>query len=162
MMAAEENKALYHRFVGEAVNQGNLETVAELIAPNYVNYNFPSVERRPDSMNPTRGPEGVEELISIFRAAFPDMRMTPEGVFAEGDTVIGRGVWQGTHEGVFQGIPPTNAQVRVSYIDIWRVEDGKFAETWMQMDLLGLMQQVGVVPPHPSTGGAGEQTPSTK
>ena len=162
MMAAEENKALYHRFVGEVVNQGNLEAVAELIAPNYVNYNFPSVERRPGSIDPTRGPEGVKDLISTFRMAFPDMRMTPEEVFAEGDTVIGRGVWEGTHQGVFQAITTTNAQVRVSYIDIWRIEAGKFVETWMQMDMLGLMQQVGVVPPHPSTGGAGEQTPSTK
>ena len=160
MLAAEENKALYHRFIGEAVNQGNIETIEELIAPNYVNYNFPSVESGPKSMEPARGPEGMKELISMFRTAFPNMRATPEQVFAEGDTVISRGLWEGTHEGVFQGVLPTSAQVRVPYIDIWRIEDGKFVETWMQMDMLSLTQQIGIFPQHPSTGGGGKQTPS--
>ena len=159
-MAAEENKALYRRFVGEVMNQGNLEAVEEIIAPNYINYSVPSVERGPEGTNLARGPEGIKELVSSFRTAFPDMRATPEAVFADGDVVIGRGVWEGTHHGEFQGIAPTSARVRVPYIDIWRIEDDKFVETWVQMDLLGLMQQIGTFPPHPSTGGVGKQTPS--
>ncbi len=161
-MAPEENKALYHRFIGEALNQGNLETIDELIAGDYINYSLAEVESGTESTKLARGPEGMKELVGLFRTAFPDMRMSPEAVFAEGDVVIGRGVWEGTHQGPFQGIPPTSAQVRVPYIDIWRIEDGKFAETWVQMDMLSLMQQIGALPQHPATGGAGEQTPSGK
>ena len=93
-MAEGENKALYHRFFEEAVNQGSLEVVHEFIAPGYINYNFPVA----------RGPDGVKQLIAWFRAAFPNMKMAPEEVFAAEATVIGRGLWQGTHRGVFQGI----------------------------------------------------------
>jgi steroid delta-isomerase-like uncharacterized protein len=133
-MSAEENKALYRRFFEEALNQGNLRTVEELIAPDYVNYSFPGVPR---------GPEGMKQVISLFRMAFPNIQITPEQVFAEGDTVIGRGSWEGTHQGAFQGVPPSGARVKVPYMDIWRIEDGKFVENWVQMDMLGLMQQVG-------------------
>lgn len=133
-MAEEHNKALYRRFFEEAVNQGNLRTVDELIAPNYVNYNFPGIPR---------GPQGMKQVISLFRTAFPDIKIHPEQVFAEGDTVIGRGFWEGTHQGAFQGVAPSGVRAKVPYIDIWRVEDGRLAENWVQMDMLGLMQQIG-------------------
>ena len=136
-MSAEDNKALYRRLFEEVINQGNLETVDELIASNYVNYNFPA---------PTPGPDGFKQVVGMFRTAFPNIRVDVEQVFAEGDTVIGRGAFVGTHQGPFQGIPPTGMQVKVPYIDIWRIEDGKLVENWVQMDLLGLMQQLGAVP----------------
>lgn len=141
-MSEEDNKALYRRLFEEAINQGSLETVDELVSPNYVNYNFPA---------PTPGSDGFKQVIGMFRTAFPNIRVDVEQVFAEGDTVIGRGAFVGNHQGPFQGIPPTGKQVRVPYIDIWRIEGGKFVENWVQMDLLGLMQQLGVVPPPPST-----------
>ena len=64
----------------------------------------------------------------------------------------------GTHQGAFQGIPPTGKQMKVTGIDMWRVEGGKCAEHWLEMDTLGLLQQLGVIPqpepqPAPSSGG---------
>ena len=82
----------------------------------------------------------------MFLTAFPDFHVTLEDVIAEGDKVASRGVWRGTHQGNFMGIPATGKSVAVSYSDIWRFENGKAVENWVQMDMLGLMQQLGVAP----------------
>ena len=82
----------------------------------------------------------------MFRAAFPDLHVTLEDVFGEGDKVATRGYFTGTHQGEFNGIPATGKQVKVSYIDLWRLENGKAVDNWVQMDMIGLMQQLGVIP----------------
>ena len=67
-------------------------------------------------------------------------------MLGEGDKVVTRGTFTGTHQGEFNGIPATGKKVKVSYCDIWRVENGKCVENWVQMDMVGLMQQLGVIP----------------
>lgn len=67
-------------------------------------------------------------------------------VIAEGDRVCSRGVMYGTHRGEFMGIPPTGKKVEVKYTDIWRLDKGKFVENWVQMDMMGMMQQLGLAP----------------
>ncbi len=136
-MSIQENKALLHRLFEEGINQGDLGVLDELIAPNYVNYNLPA---------PAPGTEGFKQVVMMFRSAFPDLQITLHDVIVEGDRVASRGTWHGTHQGEFMGIPATGKRVAVSYIDIWRVENGKFVENWVQMDMLGLMQQFGLVP----------------
>jgi predicted ester cyclase len=74
------------------------------------------------------------------------MRVTLEEELAEDDKVTTRGYFTGTHKGDFQGIPPTGKQIKVKYIDVWRITNGKMVENWVQMDQLGLMQQLGVIP----------------
>ena len=133
----EQNKALVRRIFEEGLNQNKPVVFDELIAPSYVNYDLPA---------PTPGPEGFKMIIGLFRAAFPDMRVTIEEELAEGNKVTTRGYFTGMHNGDFQGIPPTGKQIKVKYIDIWRVENGKLVENWVQMDQLGLMQQLGVIP----------------
>lgn len=64
---------------------------------------------------------------------------------AEGDRVITRSRWTGTHRGEFMGVPPSGAFVQFDFIDMWRIENGKLVESWVRVDLLGLMQQVGAV-----------------
>jgi steroid delta-isomerase-like uncharacterized protein len=108
-----------------------------LIGTTYVNHSMPA---------PVPGPEGFRMVISMFRAAFPDLHITLEDVIGEGDKVATRGYFTGTHQGEFNGIPATGKQVKVSYIDLWRVENGKAVENWVQMDMIGLMQQLGVIP----------------
>ena len=136
-MSTEENKALGRRIFEEGINQNQPSVFDELIAPSYVNYDFPA---------PTQGVEGFKMVIGMFRAAFPDMRVILEEELAEDDKVITHGYFTGTHKGDFQGIPPTGKQIKVKYIDVWRVESGKLVENWVQMDQLGLMQQLGVIP----------------
>ena len=136
-MSTEDNKALVRRIFEEGINQNHPGVFDQLIASSYVNHDIPA---------PSPGLEGFKMIIGLFLAAFPDMRVTLEEELVEGDKVITRGYFTGTHKGDFQGIPPTGKQVKVKYIDIWRVADGKMVENWVQMDQLGLMQQLGVIP----------------
>lgn len=135
-MSVEGNKAMLRRGFEEGVNRGNFAVVDELIGPSYVNHSFPDA----------RGPEGFKQVIGMFRSAFPDICVTVEEMIAEGEKVATRGTWRGTQRGAFMGIPPTGRQITVSYSDFWRIENGKAVENWVQMDLLGLMQQLGVIP----------------
>jgi predicted ester cyclase len=136
-MSTEENKALVHRLFEEGMNQNQGSVVDQLIATNYVNYDFPSS---------APGRQGFQQVIGFFRRAFPDMHVTLEDEIAEGDKVVTRGYFSGTHQGEFQGIAPTGKQIHVKYIDVWRLENGQLVENWVQMDMLGLLQQLGVIP----------------
>jgi steroid delta-isomerase-like uncharacterized protein len=136
-MSTEQNKTLVRRLFEEIVNQKKLDMVRELVGANYVNHNMPA---------PQSGPEGLKQVLGPFFAAFPDMHVTLEQVIAEGDRVSTCGVMRGTHKGDFMGIPATGKQITISYIDIWRVENNKLVENWVQLDMLGLMQQLGVIP----------------
>jgi steroid delta-isomerase-like uncharacterized protein len=142
-MSTEQNKAIIRRLFEETANRGNLAVADELLASDYINYNFPTS---------APGPQGFKQVITMFRAAFPDLVATLEDVIAEGDMVSTRGHVVGTHRGDFMGIPATGKKVSLSYIDIWRLENGKARENWVQMDMLGLMQQLGVVPGPGQTG----------
>jgi len=82
----------------------------------------------------------------MFRTAFPDVRFTVEDQIADGDLLANRFTVRGTHQGEFMGIPPTGKQATVSGIDMIRVRDGKVVEHWVQMDQMGLMQQLGLMP----------------
>ncbi len=143
-MTEEKNKALNRRFVEEVINQGNLDALDELIDPGAVDHAAPPGF-------PT-GREGAKQFVTMMSSAFPDLYLTIEEMVAEGDKVAMRSSWSGTHRGEFMGIPATGKQVTVSQIDISRVADGRMVEHWGQFDALGLMQQLGVVPPPGQSG----------
>jgi steroid delta-isomerase-like uncharacterized protein len=136
-MSTEANKNLVRRGFEQGMNRRDLDVFDELLAPNYVNHDLPA---------PVPGPAGMKQVLTMFTEAFPDMQITLADVLAEGDKVVTRGSWTGTHKGPFMGIPATGKPVDVKFIDMWRVENGKAVENWVQMDMLGLMQQLGVVP----------------
>jgi steroid delta-isomerase-like uncharacterized protein len=131
-------KALYRRWFEEVVSKGNLSLADELLADDYVMH-FPGMPEPVDR-------EGHKQLVMMFRAGFPDWVETVEDVIAEGDKVVIRVTGRGTHEGEFQGIPPTGARVTATGMGIARIADGRIAETWAAYDALGLMQQLGAVP----------------
>ncbi|SRR6266542_6943961 len=137
-MSTEQNKALLLRIFEEGVNQNNPSVFDELIAPDCKFYDPPL------GMQPSR--EGFRQILAKFREAFPDMRLTIEDEFADGDTVIQRGYFTGTHTGEYNGIPPTGKKVKMNAIHIWRFANGKAVENWVQIDQLSLMQQLGVIP----------------
>lgn len=143
-MSVEENKALVRRHVEEAWNKGNLSVLDEIMAPNLVNHNAPP------GITPDR--EGFKQIISMHRKAFSDLHVTVEDMVAEGDKVVNRWTVSGTHKGEYMGIAPTGKQVTLTGISIHRIEGGKIVEQWHEVDMLGLMQQLGVVPP-PAQGG---------
>ena len=135
---SEENKALVRRFHEEVINKGNLGVMDELCAPNMVDHSLP-----PEF---PAGMEGTKQMISMFRAALPDVRVTIEDLIAEGDKVTCRWTACGTHKGDFMGIAATGKQVTVTGIGIDRIVGGKAVEHWESFDQFGMMQQLGVIP----------------
>ena len=144
-MSTAEHKEIVSRLVEEAFGQGNLDVVDELLAPDSVGHAFP------DELH---GPEEVKRFVSAFRNGFPDLQFEVRDVIAEGDKVVARWVARGTHEGEFNGIPPTGEQIRMTGITIERLEDGKVVEGWTNRDALGMLQQLGVVPMRGEASGA--------
>ena len=138
-MSVEENKALARRFFDEVFNTPNRDAAGEIVAGDYVAH-YPAF---PGGIH---GPDGLMQVVSAFRAAFPDLHYTPEETIAEGDRVVVRWTARGTHQGDFQGLPPTGRPIMVTGIDIFRIADGKVVETWISSDLLGLLQQIGAIP----------------
>ena len=138
-MSAEENKTLVREVIEEVWNRGDLEAVDRYFADDYVDH-APLPGQAP-------GPEGYRAAVSAIREAFPDLHLTLEDIFGEGDKVAFRYTMEGTHRGDFVGIPPTGKPVSVGGMIIARVAEGKAVERWANLDTLGLMQQLGVIPP---------------
>jgi steroid delta-isomerase-like uncharacterized protein len=138
-MSTQDNKALVRQMVEVIFNQGNISRADEFLASDFVEH-----EELPPGI--PSGREGVKQLTAVFRSAFPDFRATIDDAVAEGDKVVIRMTWSGTHQGEFMGIPPTGKRVSFGVIDIIRVAGGKFVEHWGQMDSSGLMQQLGAGP----------------
>ena len=139
-MTTEENKAVVRRFnelVEEYWHTGDADAFDEVVAPDFVHH-APGLP--PDL-------EGFKQVLHMLRAAFPDMRFTVEDLIAEGDKVVDRATWQGTHQGEMMGISPTGNSVTVTEMHVSRIAEGKIVERWGQTDMLGMMQQLGAVPP---------------
>ena len=137
-MSAVDNKALVRRFVDEVQSGGNIDLIDEICSPELVNHSAPP--RIPADR------EGIKIVTAMFRGAFPDSYFIIEDMVAEGDKVVTRKTFHGTHEGEFMGIPPSGRAVSMGLIDIVRVSEGRVVEHWAMGDSLGLMQQLGVIP----------------
>ncbi|MHC4519796.1 MAG: ester cyclase, partial [Planctomycetota bacterium] len=132
----ETNKVLVQRMIDEVMNQQNLAVVDELFAADYLMHD-------PAWPMEVKGPEGFKEWAgAMLDPYFSDSRITIEDMIAEGDKVAVRWTWSGTHTGEFMGIPPTGRQTTVAGISIHRFADGKFVESWVNYDALGMMQQL--------------------
>ena len=94
---------------------------------------------------PAGGPEGFKIVMEMFFNAFPDLKIVIEEAAGEGPTVFTRGYWTGTQKGEFNGIPATGKNVKVAFLDCWKLENGKAVENWVQMDMVGMMHQMGVM-----------------
>ena len=144
---SEVNKTIVRRLFEEVWNKGNLPVADELFAPNYTHHD-------PSTPDVGRGPESEKKRATLYRTAFPDLRLTIEDIIAEGETVMARWSCRGTHKGDLSGIAPTGKQFTISGVSIARFANGKMAEGWVSWDALGLMQQLGVVPELPKTKAA--------
>ena len=138
-MSTEQNKTMARQMIEEVFNRGDLSRVDEFLAPDFV-------EREELPPGLPGGREGVKQLTAILRSAFPDFRATIDDLVAEGDKVVIRQTWTGTHKGEFMGVPPTGKSVSFGVIDILRIAGGKVVEHWGLMDSMSLMQQLGAGP----------------
>lgn len=133
-MDVEANKQLVERMFSEIIPGKNPDAMDQLISSKFAHH--ASFDEKP-------GVEGFKEILKGFQTAFPDLKIHVQKMVAEGDEVATRGYMTGTNKGSFMGIPATNKEVRIDYIDWWKFENGKAIENWVQMDIPGLMTQLG-------------------
>jgi steroid delta-isomerase-like uncharacterized protein len=138
-MTPAENKTVVNRFVEEVINQGRLERADDLVVADFVELD-PLPGQQP-------GREGLKEVIAQMRAAFPDIHWVLDEQVAEGEKVVSRFTWSGTHQGTFLGIPATGRSISVKGVVIDRVVGGKMVDSRILMDGLSMMQQLGALPP---------------
>ena len=129
---------IVRQFIEQVINTGEIDAIDQFFWEEMV-------EQVPF---PGQGPgiEGLKDVLRGLKAAFPDMHWTIEEQIAEGDKVLSRFEWTGTHYGPFLGVPATHRPVKVWGMVIDRFESGKIKDTRIIMDTLGLMVQLGVIP----------------
>jgi steroid delta-isomerase-like uncharacterized protein len=134
----QNNSGIVRDFIEEVLNRGNIDAAGQFFSENMV-------ERVPF---PDQGPglKGLTDVLRGMRAAFPDIHWSVEEQIAEGEKVVSRFEWAGTHQGEFLGVPATGRPVKVWGMVIDRFEGGKIQDTRIIMDTLGLMMQLGVFP----------------
>ena len=136
-MSTEQNKTMARRFRETWDRAKGVVEVEKYVASDSV-WNMPG--------GPPLDREQASGMAAMFYAAFPDMHHTFDDQIAEGAKVVSRVTFRGTHHGDFQGIPATGKEVTFGAIFIDRYQDGKVVEHWAQMDMMGLMQQLGAIP----------------
>lgn len=136
---SEQNKNLFRRVVNEVWNDGNFDRIEEMVSDDFV-IHFPRAGEE------IKGPENVKQYCANLRNAFPDIHFTIIDQIAEDNKVVTHWSATGTHKGEFKGIPATGKKVTFNAMDIDKISDGKFTECWTNVDELGVMQQLGVVP----------------
>jgi steroid delta-isomerase-like uncharacterized protein len=136
-MSTQENKAAVRRFFEELLSTDNVALADELLSVDFCFYFAGS----PTPMDL----ESYKKFLVARRAAFPDRRFVVEDMIAEGDKVSARFTMRGTHKGVYQGIAPSGREVSMTGIDIIRLSEGKMVEDRVEVDQLGMMQQLGVI-----------------
>jgi steroid delta-isomerase-like uncharacterized protein len=133
-----ENSTAAVRHFNEAFNAGDLDGALAVFAPNAVIHHSGA----PDPLTV----EGFKQFGGVFRTAFPDGKVTVEDLIVDGDKVVSRITYRGTHTGDMMGIPPTGKPVTVSAMIIDQFGNGKIVESWHLFDQMGMMQQLGLVP----------------
>ena len=137
-MSLEENKAIMRRMIEELWNKGDMQVADELFAPDHTS---PSAPQLPP------GSEGVKMIVSMFRNAMPDYHMTIDLIIAEGAQVAARFIQSGTHTGDdLMGIAQTGKSATWTEVGVLQIKDGKIVQSWYEVDMLGMMQQLGAIP----------------
>jgi predicted ester cyclase len=151
----ERNKAVLNRFWSEVWDKGDLDVVDEIFHPDFTDHGLaPGLTKQ--------GPEGAKEAVMQFRTAIPDLYLKCTMMVAEGDKVLS--LWEagGTQSGPLKSgrgtIPPTNKKAVVHGMTLNRLEDGRIIDAWDNFDLLGMLQQLGVVPGGGAPEGAEAET----
>jgi len=135
-LSTATHKAIVRRYIEQVLNEQRHDLVEEFLTEN--------IELHGSGIPP--GLEVVKQWFTTFATAFPDGYTTIEDMVAEGDQVVARTAFNGTHQGEMQGIPVTGKSVSIPSITIFRLDNGKIAEGWLVSDDLGMMQQLGVIP----------------
>ena len=138
-MSTEQNKALARRIPLEVFEQGRLDVIDQIVAPDVKEHGDP-----PPGM--PAGREGLKAVVSEMRKGFPDLKFSVDLQVAEGDFVAGYSTVSGTHKGEAFGMPATGKHAEWAETHIVRIVNGKITEHWGVMDQLGMLRQLGLAP----------------
>ena len=139
MTNTEQNKAIVEEFIQGLFTKGDLAAVDRYLADDFVAHQPPMPDLSGDA-------EGFREAAARIRAAFPDWHSDLHLLIAEGDYVAEHFTASGTHRGEIMGVPATGRTVQLPGINIFRLRDGKIVERWGNLDMLGFLTELGVVP----------------
>ncbi len=131
-----QSKALVSRYFNEVMNQGKLEVIEEIMAPNFA-FRIPTF-----LPEPIRDWEEMKGFVTRLRTSFPDIKYTIERQISEANKVAVRWFMEGTHQGEFLGIAPTGNQVKEQGVDLFIIAGGKIGEIWVNQNDFGLIEQL--------------------
>jgi steroid delta-isomerase-like uncharacterized protein len=135
---SEQNKALIRRWI-EEVQKINVDVTDEVLAPDFVDHSLLPGQKSDR--------EGYKHGLSEDRKAFSDLEITIEDQIAEGDKVMTRYRWRGTHaRGRFLGVPATGRRIEATAIVVHRIAGRKVKEEWSASDTLAMLRQLGAAP----------------
>jgi len=135
-MDANQNKAVTRRYFEELWTQNDLSVIDEIIAPEVVGHSAGKT---------FRGADALRQRARALRAVYSDVRITVEDQIAEGDKALVRWTFRGRHTGEIMGAKPTGKEVVATGMNLFRLDDGRIEEIWVEADDLGELQQLGVV-----------------
>jgi predicted ester cyclase len=140
----EQNNAICREFFHHAWDKGIVRE--DLLSDSAIDHSTVG-----GKMKSEPGSESFKHIVGMFRSAMPDVKLTIEDEIYTSDRVVHRWVLTGIDTGGVMGMPPSNKPISLSGTTIARMENGKIAERWANVDELGLLQQLGVVPPPPAS-----------
>ena len=135
----DANKKIFYRTINDFWNQGDVGVIDELYAIDYLGHD-------PSGLHGATLEEFKQSAAGLF-TAFPDFHLVLNDEVIDGDKIAKRWTVTGTHKGQFMGIPPTGNHITITGISFYRIADGKVVETWWSSDALGMLEQLGVIPP---------------
>ena len=135
-MSPDENKTIVRRYLETAWNKKDSTIVDELVAPDFVQH----------AANVPPGREGVKKFFQMVYSGIPDARFTLDNIMAEGEQVATRFRVSDTQSGPLLGIPPTGKSLTITGMALLILREGKITENWNELDMLGALRQLGVIP----------------
>lgn len=133
------NKKIVDEFIQALFTRGELDAVDRYLDPAFVNHD-------PPFPGAPQGPEGMRQAAEMFRAGAPDWHSDLHQLVAEADVVVERFTASGTHTGVLMGVAPTGRRIVLAGINIFRLDGDRIVERWGQLDMLGVLRQLGLAP----------------
>ena len=132
----DRNTSIIKEYFEGWANKGSVDTLELLVSENVA-------VRHPQTV--VEGRTNYRNNMTAFRTAFPDLRFEVHDILEQGGRAHARWTFTGTHKGAFMGKPASGKQVRVTGMSLFRIENGKIQEIWVNMDRLALMQQLGII-----------------
>jgi steroid delta-isomerase-like uncharacterized protein len=133
----EQNKHIARQFIA-AFAAADTRTLERIVAEHMVDHNLAPGQKQ--------GRQGVLEAVEVFRAAFPDLKITIESLVADEERVAVAGRMSGTNQGALMGAPATGKSASFAYMDMYSIAHGQIVEAWHVEDLAGMMRQLGILP----------------